>query len=243
MLRTAALCASVALPLAAFAAPVPPPSEKELLAKHWGKAEGQGEFSLKGKQLTLRTTGQPARGGINRTQMNMPRVTRTASGDFEATVKLVDAPLPDPKVKHDDSWPATRAGLYVEGGGYTVELHLYQYYPKFNGEQREEATRYLWVDTWFPRGGAGSSLKQVPAGQSVYLRLTRKGKEVTVSHSADGEAWSKPFNPRQQLELPDEVTVGVFFSHSTYQILDATFDGLKVEKLKEEKEKPKEEKK
>jgi regulation of enolase protein 1 (concanavalin A-like superfamily) len=100
----------------------------------------------------------------------------------------------------------------------------------------EELTRCVWVDTWFPRGGAGNSLKAAEAGKSTYLRVVRKEKVVTVSYSFDGSEWSTPFTPRQALDFPDEVTVGAFFAHSTYQVVEATFDGLTVEKPKEKKE-------
>ena len=96
---------------------MPAPSEKELVAKYWGKTEGRGEFSLAGKQLTIRTTGQPARGIIHGAGMNMPRATRTVSGDFEITVTVLDAAMPNKDAKHEDAWPGTRAGLFVQGGG------------------------------------------------------------------------------------------------------------------------------
>jgi hypothetical protein len=48
--------------LAVGTAPVPPPSEKALIAKYWGTTAGQGEFSLTGKRLTLRSAGRSARG-------------------------------------------------------------------------------------------------------------------------------------------------------------------------------------
>jgi|GEM_PF-2500063 len=230
------------LPLAAVAAPVPPPSEKELLAKYWGKTEGEGEFELNRKQLTLRTLGKPAHGLIgiiNGAEITMPRTTRTVSGDFEVSVRVVGAALPNKDAKHVDAWPGTRAGVFIEGGGYGIELYFYQYHTKFNGLVQEELLRCVWADTWYPRGGAGSQLKDVEAGKSPYLRITRKDKAVTVSYSLDGKEWSKPlnpqFNPQQALEFPNEVIVGVFLSQTTYQIASATFDGFTVEKPKEEK--------
>ncbi|HEY1186756.1 MAG TPA: hypothetical protein VGE74_03820 [Gemmata sp.] len=231
MFRAAALLALLAASVVA-AAPVPPPSAKDLIAKYWGKTEGAGQFELEGKQLTLRTAGQPARGFIHGTRTNMPRTMRTVQGDFAATVKIVDASAPDTKVRHEDAWPGTRTGLTVSGGGYSIEWHLYQYYTKLNGEVQGDLKRVVWVDTWFPGGGAGSSRAQVPADKSVYLRVARKNKSVTVSHSFDGKDWSAPVVPRQGLDFPDEVTVGAFFAHSTYQSAAATFDPMTVEKLK-----------
>ena len=96
MLRSAVLLALVSV-AGVVAAPVPPPSEKELLARHWGKTEGQGEFELKGKRLTIRTTVPPDVGLISVIyggKTTMPRATRTVTGDFEAAVTVTDAALP-----------------------------------------------------------------------------------------------------------------------------------------------------
>lgn len=227
--RAAAVCASA---VAVSAAPVPPPSEKERVAKYWGLTEGAGEFELAGKQLTLRTAGQPARGLLHGPRMTMPRTARTLCGDFVVTVKVIDATPPDPMGRHEEARPVSRAGLLLSGGGYGIELHLHQLYQKLNGAIRDDLDRVVWVDTWFPGGGAGRSREKVPAGKSTYLRVTRKDKAVTVSHSFDGTEWAAPLVPRQGLDFPDEVTAGVFLAHSTYQRASATFDPLIVEKPK-----------
>ncbi|VTS02748.1 unnamed protein product [Gemmata massiliana] len=234
MIRAAAVVAFVVTAVGVSAAPVPPPTEKELLTKYWGKTEGQGEFELAGKQLTVRTVGQPARGMLYGKNANMPRATKPVTGDFEVTVKLGDATPPNPKNQHEDSWPGSRAGLIVSGDGYSIEFHLYQYHTKRNGEVLDKLNRVVWVDTWFPGGGAGGSREQVPVGKSTYLRITRKDKTVSVSHSFDGKEWSVPHVPRQDLAFPDDVSVGVFYSHSTYQIATATFDELTITKPKAE---------
>src|SRR5438105_3418088 len=115
MLRTATFLAFIPATLA-VAAPVPPPSEKEQLAKLWGKtfaASDKYEFSLVGKQLTIRTAGEPTRRATPGTESTIPRVGRTATGDFEATVRVVSAPAPLRTEKHEEWWPASRAGLFV----------------------------------------------------------------------------------------------------------------------------------
>ena len=238
MLRAAVLLALVSV-AAAVAAPVPP-SEKELIARHWGKTEGQGEFALAGKRLTIRTAVPPDMGlisVINGGRTTAPRATRAVAGDFEAAVTVTDAALPGKDAKHTDAYPNTRAGLFIEGGGYAVEFHLYQHYPKFNGVAQDQANRCVWVDTWFPGGGSGNQLKVAEAGKSTHLRLARKDKAIAVSYSFDGKEWSAPYTPRKDMAFPDDVTIGVFLSHSTYQTLDATFDAFTVEKPKEKAKK------
>ena len=134
------------------------------------------------------------------------------------------------------TWRTLGQNLPVAGGGYCIELHHYQFYQKLNGVVQDDLKRVVWIDTWFPGGGVGSTLAQVPAGKSTHLRVARKDKAVSVSYSFDGKEWSAPYAPRQGLDFSDEVTVGVFFAHSTHQIAAATFEALSVEKPKEQKE-------
>jgi hypothetical protein len=241
MLRVVALCAFVAVPLAAGAAPVPKDaSEKELIARHWGATAGRGEFEARGTRLTIRTNLEPDAGlitilgGANNAadRHTAPRTARTVRGDFVVTVKLLDAVTPNKGAKHTDGYPNTRAGLYVTGGGYAIEFHLYQYYQKINNMVADEPTRTLWFDTWYPRGGQGSSLRKPESGKSIWMRLTRTDGVVSASHSFDGVEWSVPHKSHKEMEFPDEVTVGAFFAHSTYQTLSATFDNFTVEKPK-----------
>jgi hypothetical protein len=117
----------------------------------------------------------------------------------------------------------------MSGGGYGIEWHLSQHYLKPNGVMEEQPTRCVWVDSWFPGGGAGNSLSQVEPNKPSYLRLARKDKEVSVSYSFDGKEWSVPYAHRKY-EFPDEVTVGVFLAHSTHQVADATFADFTIEK-------------
>ena len=128
--------------------------------------------------------------------------------------------------------PETCAGLYIQGGESNFRYHLSQAYQKVNGELRPELRRWLQIQANYPRGGASGSMKQAEDGKSAYLRLTRKDGAVAMSYSFDGETWSAPNNPFRNIDMgiPDEVTVGVFVSHSTCQFAHATFDGFTVGK-------------
>ena len=229
----------VAASLAALAAaPVPPRGEKEQIEKLWGKVVSPAkecEFRLNGKALVIRDAGQPSAHGLLAEKEIIPRTARTVAGDFEMTVKVLEATPPNREAKSIDSWPWSRAGLYMTGGGFTVEVHLSQYYTILNRVMSESLTRCVWVDSWSQRDGSGSQIANVSPGMSIYLKITRKGNDIAVSHSPDGEKWSAPFSPRQELHFPEEVTAGVFVSHGTYQIVEATFADFKLER---EKKKP-----
>ena len=233
MIRLALLLALVGV-ASTTAAPVPPPTEKELLAKHWGKFEGRGEYELTGKRLTLRTVGQPVLdhwfGGAS---TKVPRVTRIVRGDFEATVTVLNAAPPHKDVPHEGIGPATQAGLFVAGDGAGAEFILFQLHNRINGVVAERLQRCVWVNTWSGSGSGGSMLDEAPVGKSTHLRLTRVGKCVSVSFRFDDGTWSEPRQAGRDLELPDEVTVGASFGQSTHQVLSADFHAFTIEKPKD----------
>ena len=119
----------------------------------------QSSFELAGKRLTLRTLGQPALGHrFGGEHMNMPRVTRTVRGDFEATVTVLNATPPNRNARHVGSGPDTRAGLFVVGGGGGVELLLRQLHSTFNGSVAEYLQRCVWIESWHAGAGVGAAV-------------------------------------------------------------------------------------
>jgi len=216
-----------ALPALATA-PVPPPSEKEVLAKHWGATKGSGEFTLGGKQLTIRSTGEPSRRSVHFIAGNterIPHTTRTVKGDFEATVRVVDVSPPNNTAQPDD--PATRAGLFLFAGGEAVEVTLSQ-------SGHPDARREVRLVVWGGPRAVRKFMAGAETGRSTDLRLTRKNDAFSVSYSSDGEKWSEPEDVKPfGSGIPDELTVGVFLAHNTRQIgASATFDNFTIAKPK-----------
>jgi hypothetical protein len=218
----------------AVAAPVPPAPEKERIAALYGKTEGPGTFSLVGTQFTLRTSGEPACNARDPKQKTLPRTSRTLTGDFEVSVRVLDAPPPDTKAKLDPGFGGkydARAGLYILGGDYYLSIDLWQCYYTREGKLDKQPSRRLWVSAWFTDGSIVSLLDPVEDGKSPEFRITRKDKKVSVTHRFGDGVWLPPHVPRVKQEFPDEVTVGVYLSHSTHQSLHATFDRFTVRKL------------
>jgi hypothetical protein len=150
---------------------------------------------------------------------------------------VTDSAPPDPNAERDEREAHTRAGLLVHSGGFGLELCLVQRHVG------TDLRREIWSEAWIGGCGEDHLWENARDGKSTWLRVTRRGKDVTVSHSFDGQKWSEPETPRRagKLVFPDEVTVGVFLAHSTHQTLDATFDTLTIEKPKSEKPKEKKE--
>ncbi len=215
------------LPVMAVAAPAPPPTQPELIAKYWGRAEGDAEFHAEGRQLTLRlTSGKPNHSFSWAEKTTIPRTVQTVRGDFEVTVRIVDALPPLQEGRSDSHSLETNAGLYIQGQGSSFRFQLRQAYPHINNPAPRTLQRTLTINANYPRGAASGSIKQAEDGKSVYLRIIRKDGAVTIAYSFDGEKWSTPTNPFRNVDMaiPDEVAVGIFFSHSTYQFAHATFD-------------------
>jgi hypothetical protein len=218
---------------AVVAAPVVPPSEKELIAKHWGKVHAPSEkyeFKLDGRRLTIHTAGEQTDPAFAGTPLVHPRVSRTVNGDFEATVRVIAAATPNPTVKYVQGSPATRAGLFVAGGNQFAELELLQYYTVSGGVMTENPFRVVWVNTKSKTSNGGHHITHIDPTKPLYLRITRKEKVVSDYYSIDGKTWT-PTKWRREIELPNEVTVGIYFAHTTHQIADATFSEYTISKL------------
>lgn len=225
------LCA----PAAAVAAPVPPPGEPERLAQIWGKPFARSEkyqFKLDGRFLTIRTADEAVCRPFYGRPPAIPRTHRPVAGDFVVTVRLVSAAAPDPRANYEEGVPASQAGILVTGDGWEVNLHLLQNRALDTDRKPiEPPVQQLFGYVWDKGHGRGRPYGTVDLKKPLYLRLARVEKVITAAHSTDGKEWTGAVLPVKP-ELPDEVTVGVYFAHTTHQIAEATFSDFTVEKPK-----------
>jgi hypothetical protein len=215
MTRVLALLLTV--PVFAVAAPVPPESDGEKVARLWGKVRvPSGPFAVKpeGNLLTLRTAGYPL---PFEHQVPVFQVTREVAGDFDVRVKVFSLDSPTRGVYYNDPGPQTAAGLYIDGGRCAVALYRWKAYHKFDGVIGDAMQDSFWLSRRTGNGGAGSNLGEWVAGQSGYLRIVRKGDKFTAGTSADGKEWKEREITDQGLNLPPAVTVGLFLGHTTSQ--------------------------
>lgn len=228
MIRATILMALLILPLTTLAAPAPPPTDRERLARDWGTFAGQGEYRFAGEQLILRShTGMPTT-ELNATELcNVPRIVRTVRGDFELTLRIVDLTHPLATESQGNLGQfMTSAGLFVVADDVRLTYGLSQYYYRFpNIPNPDFLHRYVYLQAQTTNGGSGWGMSQAN-GKSTYLRIKRQGDSLTTSSSFDGEEWTgeKNFLANQNIVFPDEVAVGVFVSHNTKQVVQAIFD-------------------
>jgi hypothetical protein len=224
-------------PIVALAAPVPPPTEKEQIAKLWGKTIAPSddyEFKLNGKALTIRTTGEPTLRGTPDRPETIPRVCRTVKGDFQATVRLVALASPNPKAEYDRGIRETRAGLQIAWADTSAEIELKQHYFLNQAEYRDSPQQTIGFYVRSGANGEGRHSDYAKPPTPLYLRIARRQNSVTLWHSSQGTEWCELKLPRadQPLELPDEVSINVYVAHTTHQVVDAVFTDFTIEKLK-----------
>ncbi|MCS6865980.1 MAG: hypothetical protein RMJ56_14625 [Gemmataceae bacterium] len=229
MMRTALLLTLAMLPWVAVAAPAPPLTDKQRLARDWGTLAGPGEYRFDGERLILRShTGMRASELNNTALCTVPRITRTVRGDFDMTLRVLDLTHPlSTESQGNLGQFTTSAGLVVMSDDAYISFGLNQiYYRLVNFPNPDVLHRYVYLQAiMINQGGTGWGHSHED-GKATYLRLKRQGEKILAAHSFDGEKWTdaKDVLANQNFALPDEVTVGVFVLHNTHQVVQATFD-------------------
>lgn len=215
------LLACLAVPVAA--APIPPESDRDKVARLWGKVESPpGEYVAKpvGNKLTLRTLGWPL--GFRHTEPKF-RVIRDVSGDFDLRVTVEALDTPDKAIKYDGSYPETGAGILVSDGESTVSAYRWKGYMRNPQNPNPPMQGMIWVEqTRVRMGGSGSGSGMSDPQNAVELRVVRKGEAVTIHTREAGKEWRQT-TARADIKLADTVTVGLFVGHSTHMPCEATF--------------------
>jgi regulation of enolase protein 1 (concanavalin A-like superfamily) len=138
------------------------------------------------------------------------------TGDFQVQVQVLSRPT------RTNEW--AKAGLMIREGlsadARNVNLLL----------TPDHGLNLQWrTETAGDPGGSGS-IDQDTVVTPSFIRMTRKGSDVTAEYSVDGKTWEQvgdvfTFDP----PLPDKVNVGLAItSHDAGKISEATFKDLKI---------------
>ena len=139
--------------------------------------------------------------------MNAPRLLKKVKGDFTVQVRVI-CDLNPGQESQGVGTPFNGAGLLIweskdnflrlERNCYRAANDLYCYPPLIehwnNGEYKGFNSRPVPADEFFEGG-------------STWLRLSRRGDQLTASYSHDGTEWTDA--EEMQAVFPDEVSVGV----------------------------------
>jgi regulation of enolase protein 1 (concanavalin A-like superfamily) len=190
--------------------------------KGWGKTtdpDGDCTFSLEGDRLTIEVPGTLH--DLNPMgKFNAPRVLRSVSGDFVASVKVDGKVQPSGDATSGYALPYNGAGLVVwknEQNYIRLEraaiLRQGQVVSYVNFEGFEAGQRLK---------GLNASIPDAPA----FFRIERQRGRIRASISPDGNRWS-PL-PEMVVKFDAELSVGVAAVNTSSAVFKAEFEGLAV---------------
>ncbi len=226
MARIAVVFAFVAVPFVALAAPVPKDDDAARLARTYGAKSDPARdatFDLTGDVLRIQI---PKRQPPARTRQPLgqefpefaptsaPCVWRDVQGDFTATVRVA-FPLTFAKTNAESGLRAAGLVVWVSEKEHLVLARV----EWVNGKAKE----MFYLSYKGESGHTSEGDNQDPVANSGFVRLERRGEQVSGSYSRDGKEWTK-FLFTKTLKTAEPIKVGVYATHATDGPFEATFD-------------------
>lgn len=223
----------LACPMVVTAAPVPKETDEEKIEKAFGTIEDPEkdcEFKLDDGKLKITMKGGKQYDWDDEGKVkNCPRIVREVKGDFVATVKAY-AELPE-KAKLADNvtskWMEVGAGLII---ARTEKLAWRAGVHDLRGDKRGPT---IMTPTSF--GPAGIPIDKI--GDGPWVRLTRKGDQLSTAVSGDGKKWLGVLSFK--CDADDAVRVGVYGVSNISEDVTVTLSEFSVEQPKDEKKEDK----
>lgn len=203
-------------------------SEKEdAQYTRWGNVsdlDGDCEFDINEK--TLRIAVPPGCHDLAPGQpLNAPFVLNQISGDFTIQVKVVGTFVPG---KRPQKQPVAYngAGILVwDNDDHYLRVERNGYWSRGDGLLRCDAPL---MEYWKARNYQGHNLADDKViadfirGDTLWLKLSRRSKEMTVSISHDGTKWETANS--FETDLPDELFIGLSGLNTSDELFVVTFE-------------------
>jgi hypothetical protein len=232
----------VPLVAVALAAPVPKQTEAQKIEAKFGKIvdpKGDSTFALDGDKLSITLPAGEGRGFRYENNLETPndlstykriditpRIEFEQKGNFVLTVR-VHSPL------SEKAEPISKGTKAVLGGGFRFTPKDQRWY-RFGIMQMLDRGK---MHTGFPLDNPGTLTNSDSGskfgfegfeGETVWLRVTRKGETVTREASTDGKEW-KEFKSTA-CEIADEtITISLYALHHSDTKHTVTFDEFRIE--------------
>src|SRR5262245_48667631 len=240
-------CSLVPLSLAA---PVPKARDDEAFRKApWGRPidpDKDCKFTFAKGSVTIQMPGKVHDYDPGSGRANAPRLLRPVKGDFLAEVRVRGEWQAAGNEDIHSVSPSVTAGLLLVGekeepGCFRAAFGTYL------RDQRQLALAVVGMSRpdWGPTSywyGTGPELRPWArdAGKAAYLRMQRRGEEVSCSISADGKRWqllSHKLEPREcPVRFRGDGLVGVGAFTTSTKSAKVTFDHFKLTPLKPKKD-------
>lgn len=213
----------------AVAAPVPKPPPKTMQEVFGTSAEAAGVTVEMTRRGELRATvAKEAAVRADAIDDTRPLVSKSVEGDFELTVRVTHTLATDADRGVGGGNPRAAAGvaLVFDADRRLTLLH--------NQDTAGGRTSRLTAYSQFPGSSSQSSGGRRKVEDALYLRVTRKGDEISTKTSADGKVWES-FVTHKVKGAGATVTVGPAAAHNTTTGYEVTFDEYLIKSLNEEK--------
>lgn len=149
-------------------------------------------------------------------KLNSPRVVQTVEGDFSITVKVGGNFTPGGQPQNPKSVPSNGGGIIVwNNSDNFIRLERFAIV-------RNKRVTPMIVFLEREAGYSGAEHNQVYPGGDCYLRMERKGSQITGSYSTNGTAW-KALKPIDTL-WPSQLKVGLAGANSNSEPLSLKFE-------------------
>jgi hypothetical protein len=239
MNRLAAMLLCALLAAAVMAAPAPAPRASGPWFDGWDRPvdpRGDCRFERKGDKLTITVPGEGHELDVKKGRLNAPYLLRNIEGDFAAQVRV-----------GADFRHAELVGRGVERGAGLLLVDektiLSPQGKTFISLQRVagaddlplpggEVARFPLCSSE-PGLGVRYYTHGPPLGKPAFLRLVRRGEELTMAYSQDGEKWTPTRALRFSggLKLPRKLKVGVYAESTAPGPFKAVFDQFRLTPL------------
>ena len=224
------MCRTLVAPLVAliaFISPLPLLSADQAVPG-WGNfinPDMDCSFTHDKGKLTLSVPGTPHDLGIERGQMNAPRVLQAVKGDFVVQVKVSGKFGPGAQLLND-RLPYHGADLLLFKDEQTyIRIGRGNYIRPDTGESFHYANFELRSGGELTRVGLETDLA-LDDGKDTYLRLERHGDKILGAATQDGVKWS--YLEPKIVALPAHLLVGVAAVNTSGQAFAPMFSEFKL---------------
>ena len=194
----------------------------------WGSAVDPGgdcTITPEGTSLTMKVPGTIHDFNADTGDFNSPRIVRDVNGDFTMTVKVDGSFKPGAKGTSKTSVPVNAGGLFVWRDAENY-IRLERMAMFRNGKV---VSVVLFEER---EGGHRGALhnKVIPGGGPVYLRLQRKGNQITAAISDDGQVFEalRPIDT----QWPSKLKLGLDAINSCAEPMKVAFSGFSFKSAK-----------
>lgn len=216
---------------AAVAAPAP---KRKPFETGWDKPvdpDGDCKFRRNKDELTIEVPGTEHALGIERNQMNAPRLLRDVKGDFIVEVRVSGEFHPSKIATTNFCPPFFGAGLLLMTGENTY-IRLERAATLRGGTYRTYTNWELRQEGRFVLPG-NASVKPLE-DKETYLRLERQGDKVLGSVSQDGKEWHTLRSI--EVNLPATIKIGVAACNTSSKPFAPHFDRFQLKQKTEKKD-------